>query len=132
MKIQSLKKKPVIKIYGNDYKTKDGTCIRDFIHVSDLADIHVKCINYLCKKKKSITLNCGYGVGYSVQDVVNIFRKVKKNCSVIYEKRRLGDVDQVYSNIKKFKKTIKWKPKYNNIKKILLSSIKWEKKLNKK
>ncbi len=130
--IQSLKKKPVIKIYGNDYKTKDGTCIRDFIHVSDLADIHVKCINYLCKKKKSITLNCGYGVGYSVQDVVNIFRKVKKNCSVIYEKRRLGDVDQVYSNIKKFKKTIKWKPKYNNIKKILLSSIKWEKKLNKK
>ena len=130
--IQSLKKKPVIKIYGNDYKTKDGTCIRDFIHVSDLADIHVKCINYLYKKKKSITLNCGYGVGYSVQDVINIFRKVKKNCSVIYEKRRLGDVDQVYSNIKNFKKTIKWKPKYNNIKKILLSSIKWEKKLNKK
>ena len=49
--IQALKKKPVVRIYGNNYKTKDGTCIRDFIHVSDLADIHVKCINYLCKKK---------------------------------------------------------------------------------
>ena len=128
--IQALKKQPVVRIYGNNYKTKDGTCIRDFIHVSDLADIHVKCINYLYKKKKSITLNCGYGVGYSVHDIVNIFKKIKKNCRVVYEKRRVGDVDQVYSNVTKFKKTLKWKPKYNNVKKILLSSIKWEKKLN--
>ena len=130
--IQALKKKPVVRIYGKNYKTKDGTCIRDFIHVSDLADIHVKCINYLYKKNKSITLNCGYGVGYSVQDIINIFVKIKKNCKVIYDKRRVGDVGQVYSNIKKFNKTIKWRPKHNNIKKILLSSIKWEKKLNEK
>ena len=129
--IQALKKQPVVRIYGNNYKTKDGTCIRDFIHVSDLADIHVKCINYLYKKKKSITLNCGYGIGYSVQEIVNIFKKIKKNCRVVYVKRRTGDVDQVYSNIKKFKKTLKWKPKHNDIKKILLSSIKWERKLKK-
>ena len=129
--IQALKKQPVVRIYGNNYKTKDGTCIRDFIHVSDLAGIHIKCINYLHKKKKSITLNCGYGIGYSVQEIVNIFKKIKKNCRVVYVKRRTGDVDQVYSNIKKFKKTLKWKPKHNDIKKILLSSIKWERKLKK-
>ena len=127
--IQALKKNPVIRIYGKNYNTKDGTCIRDYIHVSDLADIHVKCINYLFEKKKSITLNCGYGKGYSVQEVVNIFKKIKKNCKVLYEKRRPGDIDQVYANTKKLKKILKWKPKHNNIKNILLSSIKWEKKL---
>ena len=124
--IQALKK-PIIKIYGNNYKTKDGTCIRDYIHVSDLAEIHVKCINYLFKK--SIILNCGYGKGYSVQDIMNIFKKIKKNCKVIYEDRRPGDVAQIYANTKKFKQILKWKPRYNDIKKILLSGIKWEKKL---
>ena len=127
--IQALKKKPIIKIYGNNYKTKDGTCIRDYIHVSDLAEIHVKCINYLLQKKKSIILNCGYGKGYSVQDIINIFKKIKKNCKVIYEDRRPGDVAQIYANTKKFKQILKWKPRYNDIKKILLSGIKWEKKL---
>ena len=128
--LTKLKKNPVIRIYGKNYNTKDGTCIRDYIHVSDLADIHVKCINYLLKKKKSITLNCGYGKGYSVQEIVNIFKKIKKNCRDLYEKSRPGDIAQVYANTKKFRKTLKWKPKYNNIKNILLSSIKWEKKLN--
>ena len=117
----------MVRVYGKNYNTKDGTCIRDYIHVSDLADIHVKCINYLFEKKKSITLNCGYGKGYSVQEIVNIFKNIKKNCRVLYEKRRPGDIAQVYANTKKFKKTLKWKPKYNNIKNILLSSIKWEK-----
>ena len=56
-------------------------------------------------KKKSITLNCGYGKGYSVQEVVNIFKKIKKNCKVLYEKRRPGDIDQVYANTKKKKNT---------------------------
>ena len=64
-----------------------------------------------------------------MQEVVNIFKKIKKNCKVLYKKRRPGDIDQVYANTKKLKKTLKWKPKYN-IKNILLSSIKWEKKLN--
>jgi len=130
--IQSLKKIPKVKIFGNNYKTKDGTCVRDYIHVTDLADIHIKGLDYLKKNKKSFILNCGYGKGYSVQQIVNIFKNIKKNVSVEYLKRRPGDIAQVYSNTKKFKKLLEWKPKHNNIKKIILSAIKWEKKLNKK
>ena len=130
--IQSLKKIPQVKIFGNNYKTKDGTCIRDYIHVTDLADIHIKGLDYLKKNKKSFILNCGYGKGYSVKQIVNIFKNIKKNVSVEYLKRRPGDIAQVYSNTKKFKKLLNWKPKHNNIKKIILSAIKWEKKLNKK
>ena len=120
----------MIRIYGKNYNTKDGTCIRDYIHVVDLANIHILAMNYLNKVKKSFIVNCGYGKGFSVQEVVNIFKKIKKNCKVLYEKRRTGDIDQVYANTKKLKKILKWKPKHNNIKNILLSSIKWEKKLN--
>jgi len=129
--IQYLKKKPKIKIFGNDYKTKDGTCIRDYIHVSDLADIHIKGLNYLQKKQKSFILNCGYGKGYSVKQIVDIFKKIKKGVDVQYQKRRSGDIEQVYANNKRFKKILKWKPKYNDIKKTISSAIRWEKKLNK-
>ena len=127
--IQYLKKKPVMNIYGNNYRTKDGTCIRDYIHVSDLADIHIKSIKYLTKNKKSILLNCGYGKGYSVQQIIDIFKKIKKGVKVYYKKRRPGDIAQVYADTKKFKKILKWRPKYNNIKLIIQSAIKWEKKL---
>ena len=128
--IQSLKKKPIIKIFGNNYKTKDGTCIRDYIHVSDLANIHMKGLNYLEKNKKSFIFNCGYGKGYSVQQIVNIFKKIKKEVEIQYQDRRPGDIAQVYADTKKFKKILMWKPKYNNIKKIILSAIRWEKKLH--
>jgi len=127
--IQSLKKKPKIKIFGNDYSTKDGTCIRDYVHVSDLADIHIKGLKYLKDNKKSFVLNCGYGKGYSVKQIVDIFKKIKKGVDVQYQKRRPGDIAQVYANTKKFKKILKWRPKYNNIKLIIQSAIKWEKKL---
>ncbi len=130
--IQSLKKNPKVKIFGNNYKTFDGTCIRDYIHVTDLADIHIKGLEYLKKNKKSFILNCGYGKGYSVEQIVNIFKRIKKNVSVEYLNRRPGDIDQVYSNTKKFKKIIKYKPKHNNIKKIILSAINWERKISKK
>ncbi len=127
--IQSLKKKPNIQIFGNDYKTKDGTCIRDYVHVSDLADIHIKGLNYLQKKEKSFILNCGYGKGYSVKQITDIFKKIKKGVDVRYQKRRPGDIAQVYANTKKFKKILRWRPKYNNIKLIIQSAIQWEKKL---
>jgi UDP-glucose 4-epimerase len=130
--IQSLKKKPKIKIFGNNYKTKDGTCVRDYVHVSDLADMHIKGLNYLQKNQKSFILNCGYGKGYSVQQIADIFKKIKKGVEVHYQKRRPGDIAQVYANTKKFKKILKWRPKYNNIKLIIESAIKWEKKLNPK
>tara|TARA_B110000483_G_scaffold72296_1_gene90029 strand:- start:4072 stop:4575 length:504 start_codon:yes stop_codon:yes gene_type:complete len=127
--IQSLKKKPKINIYGSDYPTQDGTCVRDYIHVSDLADIHIKGLNYLNKNKKSFILNCGYGEGYYVLEIVNIFKKIKKNLKINYQKRRPGDISQVYSNTKKFNKLIKWRPKYNDINKIIKSAIKFEKKI---
>ena len=127
--IQSLKKKPRIKIFGKDHKTKDGTCIRDYIHVSDLADIHIKGLKYLKSKQKSFILNCGYGKGYSVQQIVNIFKKIKKGVEVEYQKKRPGDIAQVYANTKKFKKILMFRPKHNNIKLIIQSAIKWEKNL---
>ena len=128
--IQSLKNKPKVKIFGNDYKTKDGTCIRDYVHVSDLANIHIKGLDYLKNRKKSFTINCGYGKGFSVQEIVNIFKKIKKNVEIQYEKRRPGDIAQIYANTTKFKKIFKWKAKYNDIKMIIQSAVKWEKKLN--
>ena len=128
--IKSLEKKPKVKIFGNNYKTKDGTCVRDYIHVSDLADIHIKGLNYLNNNKKSFILNCGYGKGYSVQQIVNIFKKIKKGVEIQYQKRRPGDIAQVYANAKKFKKILRWKPKYNDIKLIIKSAIRWEKKLD--
>ncbi len=125
--IQSLKKKPVINVYGADYKTKDGTCVRDYMHVSDLSVAHVKALKLLKEKSKSIILNCGYGKGYSVLEILRIFKKIKKNLNINFIQRREGDVAAVYSDTKKFKKTIKIKIKYNNIRKILKSSINWEK-----
>ncbi len=127
--IQSIKEKPKLNIYGNNYNTKDGTCIRDYIHVTDLADIHIKGIDYLIKNKKSFTLNCGYGKGYSVLQIANKFKKIKKNTQINFMNKRPGDIAQVYSDTKKFKKLLRWKPKYNDIKKIIKSAISWEVKL---
>ena len=127
--IQSLKRKPKIKIFGGNYKTKDGTCIRDYIHVSDLADIHLKSLKFFEKNRKSFILNCGYGKGYSVKEIVNIFKKIRKNLVIEYSNRRPGDVDQVFANSKKIKKILKWKPKFANIENIIKSAIKWEKKI---
>ena len=125
--IQSLKKKPVMNVYGNNYKTKDGTCVRDYMHVSDLSVAHVKALKYLKEKSNSIILNCGYGRGYSVLEILRMFQKIKKNLKINFVQRRKGDIAAVYADTKKFKKTIKMKFKYNNIHKILKSSIKWEK-----
>ncbi len=127
--IQSIRKKPKINIYGNNYPTKDGTCIRDYIHVSDLAEIHIKGLDYLNSNKKSFILNCGYGRGYSVLQIVNVLKKINKKLKINFMERRLGDIAQIYSNTKKFKKMLKWKPKYNDINKIIKSAIIWERKL---
>ena len=128
--IQSLKKQPKIFIFGKNYNTKDGTCIRDYIHILDLVDAHLKSLNYINIHSKSLILNCGYGKGYSVLDIVNIFKKMNKKIKIIFTKRRPGDVSQIYANTKKIKKELKWKPKYNDLKKIIKSAIKWEKKIS--
>ncbi len=130
--IQSLKKNPKINIYGKDYKTKDGTCVRDYMHVSDLSSAHIKALKFINNKSKSIILNCGYGKGYSVLEIVKIFKKMNKNLKINFTKKRMGDVGSVFANTKKFNKTLKLKMKYNSIEKILASSIKWEKIIGKK
>ena len=127
--IQSMKKKPKLNIYGNNYNTKDGTCVRDYIHVTDLADIHIKGIKYLKENKKSFILNCGYGIGYSVLQIANRFKKIRKNTQINFMKRRPGDIAQVFSDTKKFKKLLKWKPRHNDINIIIKSAINWEAKL---
>jgi len=124
--IQSLKKNPRISIYGNNYKTKDGTCVRDYMHVSDLSSAHVKVLNFINTNSKSVILNCGYGKGYSVLEIVKIFNKMKKNLKIYFTKRRKGDVGSVFANTNKFNKILKIKMRYNNIRKILKSSIEWE------
>jgi len=129
--ISSLKKRPVVNIFGNNYNTKDGSCIRDYIHVVDLANIHIEALKKINLSKRSIILNCGYGKGISVNQVVKKFQKIiKKKIIINYNNRRPGDVAQVYASILKLKKLLNWKPKYNNLGVMLKSAIMWEKKLN--
>tara|TARA_B100000575_G_C23060812_1_gene610729 strand:+ start:100 stop:1083 length:984 start_codon:yes stop_codon:yes gene_type:complete len=124
-------KRDHIEIFGNDYDTPDGTAIRDYIHVSDLADIHVEVAKYLIKNLESNLFNCGYGNGFSVLDVVNTANKICQN-KIIYKfsNRREGDVEKLVANTSKILKYIKWKPKYNDLKEVINSSIKWEEKIN--
>ena len=129
--IQSLKKNPKINIYGNNYNTKDGTCIRDYMHVTDLSVTHIKALEYINNNSKSITLNCGYGKGFSVMDVVNTMNHIlEKPLPTIIGKHRQNDITSSVADIKKFKKYFSWKPKYSNLKFILKTSYEWEKKLS--
>ena len=126
---QIMKKKPTLKIYGGDYNTKDGTCIRDFIHVSDIAEIHYKVLNQIDKTKKSKVLNCGYNKGNSVLDVAKEFkRQSSKKVKILFIKRRKGDLVKIIASNKKLMKFIKWRPKYNKLSKIVQSCLNWEKK----
>ena len=126
--IQTYKKKPVFKIYGTNYKTKDGTCIRDFIHVSDIAEIHDRVLEKINKLNKSKILNCGYGRGISVKQVAKEFRKyTNKNLKIIEMPRRKGDLVKIIALNKNLNQFIKWRPKFNNLKIMVKSSLKWEK-----
>ena len=125
-----IKKKPIIKIYGNNYKTSDGTSIRDYIHVSDLADAHYKILKKISETNKSIILNCGYNRGISVKTVVDEFKKqTNKDVKILYQKRRPGDLAMVIANNNKLKTTINWRPKHFKLSTIVKSCIKWEKQL---
>jgi len=123
-------KRNKVTIFGNDYNTKDGTAVRDYIHVSDLAEIHVKSLEYLLKKKQSTIMNCGYGKGYTVKEVLEVMNKIcGGKINICYGQRRLGDAESVVSNINKLSKTIKWMPFYNNLEVILKTALDWEKNL---
>ena len=119
---------PILKIYGNNYDTKDGSCIRDFIHVSDIAEIHFKVLLKIDKLNKSKILNCGYNKGISVLDVAKAFKKqTSKNVKILVCKRRKGDLVKIIASNNKLKNFIKWKPKFNNLGTIVKSCINWEK-----
>ena len=125
----SIYNKKRLIINGNDYNTNDGTAVRDYIHVADLAEIHLKSLIYLEKSRSNI-FNCGYGIGYSVLDVINTYNNILKNkISYIFGPRRKGDIGFLVSNPNKLKKCLTWKPKFNNLKLILKTALLWEKKL---
>jgi len=126
----AVKKRKKILINGDNYKTRDGTPIRDYIHVSDLAEAHLLSLRYLLKGNKSGIFNCGYGKGYSVKEIIQTANKLFNNTiNFSIGPKRPGDSKYVVANPNKFIKTMKWKPKFNNIKKIIISAVNWEKKL---
>ena len=130
LSIEVQKKIPIFKIYGSKYKTKDGTCIRDYIHVSDISEIHYKVLIKIDKYNTSTILNCGYGKGISVKDTVNEFQKyANKNLKILEFPNRKGDMVKVIGDNSKLRRFIKWKPKFNNLRKIVKSCIIWEKKI---
>ena len=126
-------KKEKISIFGNDYNTKDGTAIRDYIHVSDLAAIHLEAAKYLLDNKISNVFNCGYGKGYSVLEVINTANKIYNNkIKFEYDKRRPGDSEKLISNVDKLHQHINWKPKFDDLTLIIKTAVEWEKKINEK
>ncbi len=131
LSLETEKKNPIFKIYGTDYKTKDGTCIRDYIHVSDISELHFKVLKKIDKTKKSKILNCGYSKGISVKEVINEFKKYcNKNLKILEHPRRSGDMVSIISNNNRLFRFIKWKPKYNKLSLIVKSCLKWEKALS--
>ena len=122
------KRKKLI-INGDNFNTKDGTTIRDFIHVSDLAQIHNLSAKYLIKDKKSQIFNCGYGKGFSILDVIKSMNFIlKKRLPFIVGKPRKKDIYFSVADTKKFNKHFRWKPKYNSLNYILTTALNWEKK----
>jgi UDP-glucose 4-epimerase len=116
-----------LKITGVDYKTKDGTGIRDYIHVEDLVDIHVEAYAYLEKGGESETFNCGYGQGYSVREVVSAIQEVSGvNFKTIEAPRRPGDVESLVSQTHKLNEILLWKPRFNDLKLICHTAFIWE------
>ncbi len=124
-------KKDKLVINGNDYKTKDGTTVRDFIHVSDIAEMHLIVAEYLIRENKTDVFNCGYGNGYTIKEVVEATNKIlKKELKVEYGPRRKSDTEYSVSDNNKFLKKFNWVPKNNNMEIILRSSLNWEDNLN--
>ena len=122
-------KRDHIKVFGTDYPTPDGTCVRDFIHVTDLAEAHVNALDYLVKGGKSEIMNCGYGHGFSVKEVINKVRQITGvNIKAIETPRRAGDPAMVMSKAEKISKVLGWKPKYDDLDLIIRSAYEWEKK----
>jgi UDP-glucose 4-epimerase len=118
-----------LTVFGDDYDTRDGSCIRDYIHVSDIADAHVRALNYLIEnkqKKATSVFNLGTGLGVSVLEAIESFEKVtQQKLNYKIGPRRAGDVISIYANNDFVKKELDWKPKYN-LDDMMLSAWKWQ------
>lgn len=126
----SLGMRPYIEVFGEDYPTPDGTCVRDYIHVSDLAAAHTAALNYLRAGGESLIANCGYGHGFSVKEVLKSVEKAAGHAFEIRRApRRAGDPASVVSNPALIKSTFGWKPAYDDLDTIVTHALAWEKKL---
>lgn len=123
-------KRPEISIFGTDYPTPDGTGVRDYIHVEDLANAHLKTLDYLRNGGMSDVINVGYGHGYSVREVLDAVERVNgKPLNIKEEPRRAGDLPILISIADKIQKLLNWAPKYDNLDLIVKTSLQWEQKL---
>lgn len=126
----ALDQQPSLPIYGTDYPTPDGTCIRDFIHVSDLAMAHVKALEYIDKNSQSLTLNCGYGKGYSVREVVSaVERLIGRPLPTTDHPRRTGDLPSVIADNRAIINTLDWEPQYTDLDKMIETAYAFEQKI---
>jgi UDP-glucose 4-epimerase len=119
-----------IDVFGTDYPTPDGSCIRDFIHVSDLAQAHRAALSYLRGGGNSVTLNCGYGRGYSVIETIEAVKRVSmRNIAVQYAPRRPGDIMTMVADTSRIRSLLDWTPKYDDLETIAAHALAWEEKL---
>jgi UDP-glucose 4-epimerase len=119
-----------ISIFGSDYNTPDGTCVRDYIHVSDLANAHVNVLEYLIQNKQSCLFNCGYGHGFSVAEVLQKVQEVSgTKLNITQVPRRAGDPAALIADSSKLRTTTGWQPQYDNLSLIIETALNWEKEL---
>lgn len=119
-------KREYISVFGNDYDTKDGTCVRDYIHVNDLAQAHILAMEYLSKGGESNIFNLGNGVGFTVKEVIEMARKVTNHTIPIREEeRRAGDPSVLIASSEKARKVLGWKPQYADLETIISTAWKW-------
>lgn len=116
-----------MKVFGIDYETRDGTCIRDYIHVDDLAKAHVMALDYMAKGGDSQTMNCGYGRGFTVKEVIDVVKeKSGIDFPVEETERRAGDPDALMADNTKIKSTLGWEPDNDDLGVIVQSALDWE------
>ncbi len=122
------KKREHINIFGNDYNTKDGTCVRDYIHVVDLAQAHILAVKYLLDGNKSDIFNLGNGIGFTVNEVIEVARKVTGHeIPAVISERRAGDPAQLVASSEKAKTVLGWNPTHNTLEEIISSAWNWHK-----
>jgi UDP-glucose 4-epimerase len=125
--------RPGLEVFGDDYPTKDGTCIRDYIQVTDLVAAHLMALDHLRKGGESLICNCGYGKGFSVFEVVDVVRDVSGiDFKVRISGRRSGDPASLVAGVEHIKSVLNWTPKYDDLPTIVRQALDWEHRLHNK